>query len=234
MSLLRTVSTTLRSGVSRRALLAPRAATSLLSTKASLPTIEDARAMPRHVSDMSGDSLFVLAEGSGHAGARRERMRREIMVVDNVDYVATGTRLSEMSSLAASRHALYKSPYQIGIFSALVGGWFSLPLVFHYQSASGFNDLFVTCDPPDVGEADTWLEVGAWSWNWMEPPLGTISFFLLCMQFAREQRERIGVKHFTEKIRERQGDSLVSAYPQYDEEIVRAYAESIALQSDAE
>ena len=66
----------------------------------------------------------------------------------------------------------------------------------------------------------------------MEPPLGTISFFLLCMQFAREQRERIGVKHFTEKIRERQGDFLCEAFPQYDAEIVRSYGESIALQCD--
>jgi len=206
----------------------------MMSSKAALPSIEAAKAMPRDVTDMSGDSLFILAEGSGHPGARREMMRREIMAVDEVDYVSTGTRLLEMSSLAKSKHALYKSPYQIGILSALVGGWFSLPLVFHYQSASMFNDLFVTCDPPDVGEADTWLEVGAWSWNWMEPPLGTISFFLLCMQFAREQRERIGVKHFTQKIRERQGDALAAAYPQYNAQIVRAYAESIALQCDQE
>ena len=67
----------------------------------------------------------------------------------------------------------------------------------------------------------------------MEPPLGTISFFLLCMQFAREQRERIGVKHFTEKIKERQGDALCEAFPQYDAEIVRSYGESIALQCDS-
>ena len=104
--------------------------------------------------------------------------------------------------------------------------------MFHFGSASKFNDLFVTAEPPEHGDADTWLEVGSWSWNWMEPPLGTISFFLLCMQFAREQRERIGVKHFTEKIKERQGDDLVAAFPQYDAAIVRAYAETIALQSD--
>ena len=143
--------------------LAPRSAL-ISTTTAPLPTIEAARAMPRHIQDMGGEALFVLAEGAGHPGARRERLRREIMVVDGVDYTATGERLKEMSSLVASKHALYKSPYQIGIFSALVGGWFSLPLVFHFGSAIKFNDLFVTCDPPDPGEADTWLEVRAHAW----------------------------------------------------------------------
>jgi hypothetical protein len=28
---------------------------------------------------------------------------------------------------------------------------------------------------------------GSWTWSWMEPPLGHISFFLLCLQFARNQ-----------------------------------------------
>ena len=85
-----------------------------------------------------------------------------------------------------------------------------------------------------MGEADTWLEVGAWAWNWMEPPLGTISFFILCVQFAREKRLEIGIKPFTDRIKEIQGNKLVSAYPQYHPLILRGYAESIALSSDAE
>ena len=31
----------------------------------------------------------------------------------------------------------------------------------------------------------------------MEPPLGQISFFLLCMQFSRSQLENLGAKPFT-------------------------------------
>jgi hypothetical protein len=199
-----------------------------------VPTLEDAKAMPRHISDLTGDQLYVLSEGSGHMAATRERLRRDIMVVDQVDYVATKTRLMEMSAMVASNHALFKAPYQLGIISAIIGGWASLPLVFYYPSASLFNDLFVTCDPPEVGDADTWLEVGAWSWNWMEPPLGTISFFLLCMQFAREQRVNIGTQPFTERVKSYQAEQLVAAFPQYDPCIVRAYATCIALQSDME
>ena len=35
---------------------------------------------------------------------------------------------------------------------------------------------YVTCDPPEEGDVDTWLEVGSYAWNWMEPPLGQASF----------------------------------------------------------
>lgn len=31
----------------------------------------------------------------------------------------------------------------------------------------------------------------------MEPPLGQISFFLLCMQYARSQLENLGAKPYT-------------------------------------
>ena len=38
-------------------------------------------------------------------------------------------------------------------------------------------------------DLETWLEVGAWTWNWMEPPLGTITFVLLCMQLSRSHMQ---------------------------------------------
>lgn len=125
-----------------------------------------------------------------------------------------------------------KAPYHASIYIALVTGWASLPLVFHYPSAAFFNDKFVTADPPEVGEADTMLEVGSWSWNWMEPPLGTISFFLLCIQYAREQRVSIGGMTMTEKIQEKQATMLAEKYSQYDAAIIKAYGSAIALHDD--
>ena len=68
----------------------------------------------------------------------------------------------------------------------------------------------------------------------MEPPLGTISFFLLCMQFAREQRISIGGKAFSEYMQDYQADKLSAAFPQYDDNVVRAFAASIALQDPTE
>ena len=75
---------------------------------------------------------------------------------------------------------MHKLPYQLSLYSALIAGWASIPLVFSRPIAERFNDMCVAGGPPpdDVG-LDTWLEVGSWTWSWMEPPLGTISFFLL-------------------------------------------------------
>jgi len=86
--------------------------------------------------------------------------------------------LSHSCSPRARRLSQAKLPYQVGIWVSLVSGWASIPLVFHLKTAEVFNDLFVTSEHPlpEEGLLDTWLEVGGWTWGWMEPPLGTISF----------------------------------------------------------
>jgi hypothetical protein len=126
-----------------------------------LPTKDDAASMPRHVSELSGEQLFTLAEATGHQGAVRERMRREIMAVDDVPYTQTGDKLIEMSEACKVNHTMIKAPYLASIYIALVSGWASIPLVFTFPVAQAFNDRFVTADTPEVGEADTWLEVRA-------------------------------------------------------------------------
>jgi len=215
-----------------------RAATMLrpLSTVAKVPafpTIEEAKSMPRHVSSLTNVEVFMLAHEGNH-DAIRERLRREIMAVDEIEYVDTTVRLKEMSSSLRARHTLLTAPYHVGIMAAVFAGWASLPLVFHEKTARWFNDKFVTADPPEIGDADTFLEIGSWAWGWMEPPLGTISFFILCVQFAREKRLEVGVKPFTQRIVEYQCNQLASSYPQYDTQVVKAYAESIALHSHGE
>ena len=62
---------------------------------------------------------------------------------------------------------------------------------------------YVTADFPEPKDLETWLEVGSWSWNWMEPPLGQASFFLLCLQYSRDQMKNIGMKPYTEWLKER-------------------------------
>jgi hypothetical protein len=109
------------------------------------------------------------------------------------------------------------------IYGALITGWVSIPLLFHYPSASLFNHYLVTAAPPEIGDADTCLEVGMWAWAWMEPSTGALSFFLLCMQFAREQSIAIGGDSFHGRLAEWQGKRLAAAYPEYDYKIVHAY-----------
>ena len=74
--------------------------------------------------------------------------------------------------------------------------------------------------------------MGSWAWNWMEPPLGTLSFTVLCIQYAAEQRKHIGLKTAEERICERMGEKIVARYPAYNASIVRAYAEATAIHDD--
>ena len=89
--------------------------------------------------------------------------------------------------------------------------------------------MYASQPTTQVGDADTILEVGSWSWSWMEPPLGTISFFLLCMQYSRDQRLNMGQKPYTEWYKSQRADRLAAAFPAYTTEIVRDYAKATAF-----
>ena len=156
-------------------------------------SIANAKTMPRHYNQMPSDVLLVMAAG-GDQDAREERVIREIMAVDNVEWPAA--RQTFLKIVDANRRGLFFAtlPYKVGITVSFTAGVLSFPLIFHLDSVLMFNDLFVTTDVPDDKDLETPLEVGSWAWNWMEPPLGQISFFLLCMQYARAQLENLGAK----------------------------------------
>jgi hypothetical protein len=83
--------------------------------------------------------------------------------------------------------------------------------------------LFIV-DVPEEKDLETALEVGSWAWNWMEPPLGQISFFLLCLQFARAQMQNLQVHPYTEWLQNKRAARLTALYPQYNKIIVEDFA----------
>mmetsp|Transcript_8966 Transcript_8966/g.16118 ORF Transcript_8966/g.16118 Transcript_8966/m.16118 type:complete len:113 (-) Transcript_8966:129-467(-) len=99
-------------------------------------------------------------------------------------------------------------------------------MVFDVDTAMWFNRKFVTMDIPEPSELDTWLEVGAWTWNWMEPVLGTASFVLLCLQFSRAQIQNLGLKPFTKYLKEMRARNLAKAFPQYNEHFLIEFGET--------
>jgi len=123
-------------------------------------------------------------------------------------------------------------PYKIGIVSAVTAGIVSIPMVFQYDLVIWFNEFFVTAgivramvhinplsrsnflDVPEAKDLETALEVGGFAWNWMEPPLGTISFFLLCMQYARSQMQNLGAKPYTKSMLHMRANRLCKEFPQ--------------------
>jgi hypothetical protein len=63
----------------------------------------------------------------------------------------------------------------------------------------------------------------------MEPPLGTISFVLLALQFARAQLENMGIKPYTSFVKEWRGKRLATKYPKYNAKVIINFSKSSAL-----
>ena len=140
--------------------------------------------MPREYFELDNDVLLTLAL-SGDQPARQERLVREVMAVDDVEWEAAMTQLAVIKEYNRRPLLVRLSsfPYKVGVMVSAAGALASIPLVFDLNTAIWFNEAFVTTDVPPPEDLETWLETGSWTWNWMEPVLGQISFMLLCLAF---------------------------------------------------
>ena len=201
------------------------------STVSPTPTrisIENAKKMPKRYSEYSNEILLTMAV-LGDQDAREERMIREIMSVDLVTWEEAGKTFLKM--IAVNRQGLFIStlPYKTGIAVALVAGFASIPMIFELNTVMWFNEFYVTSDVPEAKDLETPLEVGSWAWNWMEPPLGQISFFLLCMQYARAQLENLGAKPYTALFKHRRAERVIKAFPKYNARIIESWSTGDSL-----
>mmetsp|Transcript_32552 Transcript_32552/g.52445 ORF Transcript_32552/g.52445 Transcript_32552/m.52445 type:complete len:187 (+) Transcript_32552:1-561(+) len=179
--------------------------------------------MPRDFCDMSNDALCIYA-AQGHHEAHRERLLREIMNVDKIGWTKAHDKLNEMEAANKKMMFLATMPYKTGVSIAVISAVGSLPMVFDLTTALWFNEYFVTADVAEPEDLETWLEVGAWTWSWMEPPLGHISFFLLCLQFGRNQMLNLGLKPYTGRLQAFRAKRLGQKYSKYSELIVTDFA----------
>ena len=195
-------------------------------------TIEDAKKMPKHYNEMPNDVLLTMAI-AGDQEAREERVIREIMAVDSVEWPVARTSFHKV--LTANRQGLFMAtlPYKVGIFVSFTAGVVSFPMIFHLDTVMAFNEYFVTSDVPEEKDLETPLEVGSWAWNWMEPPLGQISFFLLCMQYARAQLENLGAKPYTASYKARRAARLCKEFPTYDRSVLTSFSEGDSFTPDS-
>jgi hypothetical protein len=191
-------------------------------------SLEQAENLVLDLERMDNDVL-IGASFEGNQEARAELLIRNIMATDRLTHESAETVLQQMTEFNGKMLWLYKLPYKVGLFSAVSLGLVSIPLVFHLGFAEWFNEEFVTFEKYGEGEADTWLEVGSWTWNWMEPPLGEVSFFLLTMQYARSQMMNLGWKPYGNFIQERKATRLIEEYPLYNARLVREWAANDAL-----
>ena len=137
------------------------------------PTMKMAIEMPRDESEMDNATLVTLA-ALGKPRACAEILVRDIMAKDDVDYEEAQKLFSSIQAKNEEYMSLISLPYKIGIGMALTAGFASFPSVFDLGTAEWFNRFYVTTSVPEPEDLETMLEVGSWTWNWMEPPLGAI------------------------------------------------------------
>uniref|UniRef100_A0A7S2MFE8 Uncharacterized protein n=1 Tax=Helicotheca tamesis TaxID=374047 RepID=A0A7S2MFE8_9STRA len=192
------------------------------------PTLDYAIAMPRTFSAMRHEQILQLA-AEGVPEARAEALVRNIMSVDRIEYDEAEKIMQDIGRANRQNMSLHHLPHGIGLVTAVTAGAVSLPLVFYFPVVNKFNELYVTTDIPEPQDLETWLEVGSWSWAWMEPVLGQISFVLLTAAFARAQMKNMGFQPYTNFMRERRAAQLVALYPQYDKKILSNFSRTDML-----
>ena len=153
-----------------------------------VPDPSECVAMPRKYRSASNDVLSVLA-AQGLAGARKERLLREIMAKDGITWPEAREKLYEINLFNDRFGRIFQMPFRIGIMLGVSFGFGCIPLVFHKDTAVWFNQTFVHEELPD--DLSNFWQVGEWTWGWMEPALGTLSFTLLSMQLTRQYMLRM-------------------------------------------
>lgn len=187
------------------------------------PTVAQSQEAPQAFRELSHEAIYVLAERGDHL-ASEERLRRNVMAVDGIDYSAAGKKMREIRASSVKYVGLATVPYKVGIAAALVTGVGSVPMVFEYNLASWFNDNFATEEVPPIEELQTVYEIGTWTWNWMEPILGTLSFTLLALQFSRNQMLNLDIRPYTGWVKKQRSRGLAKMYPNYNTHFIIDYA----------
>jgi hypothetical protein len=172
---------------------------------------------------MDNNTVILLAE-QGDNQACLERLRREIMAIENIHWPEAALIADEIKKENQSSGWLMTVPHKIGVTVAITAGIGCIPFIFHKASVTLFNEKFVTAEVPDAETIQTFLEVGSWSWGWMEPVLGTASFTLLAMQFARNQMLNMSISPYTDSVREMRAKRLAKIYSKYDEDILKDFS----------
>ena len=189
------------------------------------PTLEYVKNMRVLYSAMSnGDILHLSSEGD--LEARKEALIRNIMVVDSMQYDDAKKVFMEIEKLNQSYMKIHEIPYKVGLGVSLTAGFVSIPLVFQYDAVLFVHDLFVSAEAPEPQDRESFLEIGSWSWAWMEPVLGQISFLLLTLQFARSQLLNMGKKPYGSYVKHWRAQKLIQKYPRYNQTLMTNFADS--------
>lgn len=191
------------------------------------PTLEYAKGLPKRFSAMRHEQILQLCVEGSHE-ARREALIRDVMSVDEIEYDDAETVVSRIARENRKYMHFEYLPYQTGIGIAAIGGVVSFPMLFDIDTVLWFNEKYVTAEVPGDADLQTWLEVGSFSWSWMEPLIGQASFIFLVLQYLRGQAVNLGLKPYGHLILSIRADRMIKTFPQYDPIFLAWFAESEA------
>ena len=171
--------------------------------------------------------MAIAARDPESHDLHQERLIRDIMAIDNVQYEDAAEKMKEV--FAANRRGLTMVlPLEAGcvLFAGL--SMVCFPLVFHFETSQAFAD-FVMASYDEIPETGRWREhglanTGSWSWTWMEPIICVFS----CWQ-QRNQMKKLALRPYTNLIRSRRANRLAGLYPQYTRSIVKDFGRSQPL-----
>lgn len=180
----------------------------------------------------NGDILHLSSQGD--PVARQEALTRNIMAVENISHEDAKEILKEIVKVNRFYMHFHVVPYKLGLGFSLFLGLSSCFLVFQYDTVMYVHDVFVSADIPAPEDRESILEIGSWSWSWMEPCLGQISFVLLTLQFARSQLLNLGMQPYAGFVKSWRARKLQETFPNYSGLLLKNFVDSYTFSSGCE
>lgn len=186
-----------------------------------------ARNQPAELYELSNELLALMSRDVTPAAhdVHQERLTRDIMAVDNIEYDEARQKMAEMFYENRTQSWWNRLPNDAGLFISGAAAVIVVPIVFHADVGLAFADR-VAASYDELPTTSSYADVGTWGWAWCEPMIGTASFSILCLQLLRERMLALGVKPFSDFVLSRRAQILAEKYPQYSPAIVKAFSRS--------
>lgn len=179
----------------------------------------------RPLRDWTESDLWILSRQDVW-DAHAERLWRNVSYEENGDDEKTEQIVQNIHNDAYRHLSLSQAPYYVSMALVTSICIASIPMTFHSDLVSYFNEHCVTAPLPDV-TPDSILEVGSWAWTWIEPMSGTFCFLMLCMSLNRSLMKRAGINPYPNYMLERRIQYIKKKYPKYDDGVLRKYVKQV-------
>jgi len=174
-------------------------------------------------------NLRILCNTTEMWEAHEERMFREIMKKEQCSELEAIKIIHRIFFETTDRLKKSMVLQRAGLCMVSVAGIGCIPLVFDKSTALWVNSNWVGL--PVEEDIDTALAVGAWTWNWMEPVMGTFTFVLLAAQVAKQFMKNLGMHPYKEYMRHKRVQAIQKEFPQFDPVITRSFVRCIDTQT---